>query len=463
MKSRLLQLNPAALALLVGDLLLLGFAFQYAYANSISTDLLLTDGFISLLAVYGLGWLVSAFINRIYRAERLANREDLFFDLASTFLVHLIIVLFYVVNLNVLYVPGKFILSLFGLGFSLVLAYRLVAIPALRAYKEAGVNAKKVVILGASEQGMALYNFFTSFKTFGYRFMGFFDHNTQGNPYREMVLGNLADMKEFCKREEVDEIYVALPNAPKSLIDELAKFADDHFMYLRIAAEASQVLSPARVYYYDEVPVATLRNEPLASKVNQALKRLFDIMFSSAVLLVLCLTVFPVIALLIKLEDPAGPVFFSQMRPGRKNKLFRCYKFRSMRVNQSTELQATKNDPRVTRIGAILRRTSLDELPQFFNVLIGDMSVVGPRPNMIKQLEMYSQLIDKYQFRHFVTPGITGYAQVNGFRGETPQVELMAKRVEYDVQYMEKWSLWFDVKIIALTAINMIRGEKNAY
>jgi len=163
------------------------------------------------------------------------------------------------------------------------------------------------------------------------------------------------------------------------------------------------------------------------------------------------------------MEDAAGPVFFVQKRPGKKNRLFGCYKFRSMRVNGSAEVQATKGDSRITKTGAFLRKTSLDELPQFFNVLLGDMSVVGPRPNMMKQLEEYSKTIDNYQFRHFVTPGITGYAQVSGFRGETREHSMMEKRVKYDVMYMEKWSLFFDIKIIFLTVWNAVRGEENAY
>jgi putative colanic acid biosynthesis UDP-glucose lipid carrier transferase len=151
------------------------------------------------------------------------------------------------------------------------------------------------------------------------------------------------------------------------------------------------------------------------------------------------------------------------MRPGKQNKLFDCYKFRTMRVNDNTEHQATKNDARITRVGAFLRKTSLDEIPQFFNVLLGNMSVVGPRPNMISQLQEYSSKIQNYRMRHFITPGITGYAQVHGFRGETKEIELMEKRVQYDVQYMENWSLWLDLKIISLTVWNAVNGEKNAY
>ncbi len=196
--------------------------------------------------------------------------------------------------------------------------------------------------------------------------------------------------------------------------------------------------------------------------VNAQIKRLFDILFSGLVLLVLSVSLFPVIALLIKI-DSSGPILFRQLRPGRNNRLFWCYKFRTMKVNDQIEVQASKNDTRITRIGAFLRKTSLDELPQFFNVLIGDMSVVGPRPNMQNQLLYYSKHIPEYPIRHTITPGITGYAQVSGFRGETKELYLMKKRVEYDLEYMQNWSLSFDIKIIWLTILNMIKGEENAY
>jgi putative colanic acid biosynthesis UDP-glucose lipid carrier transferase len=172
--------------------------------------------------------------------------------------------------------------------------------------------------------------------------------------------------------------------------------------------------------------------------------------------------IFPVIAIAIRL-DSVGPVFFKQLRPGKKNKLFDCYKFRTMYVNNKTEVQATWHDSRITKVGAFLRKTNLDELPQFFNVLLGNMSVVGPRPNLISQLEEYSKTIQQYKIRHFITPGITGYAQVNGYRGETRELELMEKRVYYDVLYIENWSLSLDIKIIFLTIWNMLKGDKNAY
>jgi lipopolysaccharide/colanic/teichoic acid biosynthesis glycosyltransferase len=167
--------------------------------------------------------------------------------------------------------------------------------------------------------------------------------------------------------------------------------------------------------------------------------------------------------LLIKLES-RGPVFFIQKRSGKDDEPFWCFKFRSMKVNtESDEVQATKDDPRITRIGAFMRRTSLDELPQFFNVFLGNMSICGPRPHMLLHTKQYSTSINKFMVRHLLKPGITGWAQVNGLRGETESPELMQKRVEYDLWYMENWSLMLDVKILFMTIINMFKGEKNAY
>jgi lipopolysaccharide/colanic/teichoic acid biosynthesis glycosyltransferase len=201
---------------------------------------------------------------------------------------------------------------------------------------------------------------------------------------------------------------------------------------------------------------------PLDDISARVQKRLFDILFSTFVIVFIFTWLFPIIALLIKLSSK-GPVFFIQERTGVNNKTFMCIKFRSMQVNaEANETQTTYNDPRKTAIGHFLRCTNLDELPQFINVFLGNMSVVGPRPHMIKHTIEYSKLIDYYLIRHFVKPGITGYAQVNGYRGETKQVIQMEKRVKYDRKYIEKWSLIWDLKIIWLTLFGK-DVSKNAF
>lgn len=211
------------------------------------------------------------------------------------------------------------------------------------------------------------------------------------------------------------------------------------------------------------LPIMIYRPNPLMSRWNRMLKRLFDMIFSLTVILLVSFTILVPIIIAIKCSSK-GPILFKQKRTGYRGREFTCLKFRTMKVNdKSDELQATKNDPRKTKVGDFLRKTSLDELPQFVNVLIGNMSVVGPRPHMVKQTEEYSRLIDKYMVRHMIKPGITGLAQVSGYRGQTEELWQMEKRVEYDVMYIENWSFWLDIKIIFRTVINAIQGEKNAF
>ena len=192
-------------------------------------------------------------------------------------------------------------------------------------------------------------------------------------------------------------------------------------------------------------------------------KRSFDILFSLFIILFVFSWLYPILAILIKLESK-GPVFFIQMRTGRNNTHFKCYKFRSMRVNTDADKkQATRDDHRITKIGAFMRKTSLDELPQFFNVLIGNMSIVGPRPHMLSHTEEYSQLTEKFKARHILRPGITGWAQIRGLRGEVKTAEAMIKRVDADVWYLKNWSFLLDLKIIFLTFWITLKGDKNAY
>ena len=211
------------------------------------------------------------------------------------------------------------------------------------------------------------------------------------------------------------------------------------------------------------VPFLSLHNDPLMRIENRVIKRTFDIVVS---LLFLC-TLFPIILLFVtiitKITMP-GPVFFRQKRTGIDGKDFYCIKFRSMKINaDSDRVQATKNDPRKTRWGNIMRKTNIDEFPQFWNVLMGDMSIVGPRPHMLKHTEEYSKLIDKYMMRHFVKPGITGWSQVTGFRGETKELSQMEGRVQGDIWYIEHWSFWLDIYIMYKTVANVIQGDKEAY
>jgi len=213
----------------------------------------------------------------------------------------------------------------------------------------------------------------------------------------------------------------------------------------------------------ESIPLLSIRTEPLQSPYNRIMKRAFDIVFSVLVLIFCFPPLFIIVGFLIKVSS-RGPILFKQKRTGQYGQIFECYKFRTMTINKEADSkQAEKDDPRTTKIGSFLRRTNLDEFPQFVNVIMGDMSVVGPRPHMLMHTALYSQLVDKYMIRHLVKPGITGWAQITGYRGETRTLEQMEGRIKRDVWYLENWSFFLDLKIVFVTIINMFRGEKNAY
>ena len=263
--------------------------------------------------------------------------------------------------------------------------------------------------------------------------------------------------------DKISKLIYLQSNFSNDEIQELVQLCRNNFVEFEVVPmEVHFFNKGVRVDQSAQFPILGRKREPLCQIKNQILKRVFDITFSLAVILLIFPWLFPIIALAIKLES-TGPIFFLQSRSGYWNKPFRLIKFRTMCVNSECNAkQAKKGDNRITRVGAFLRKTSLDELPQFINVLSGEMSIVGPRPHMLKHTEDYAKLIRSFMIRHEVKPGITGWAQVNGWRGPTEEVYKMAKRVEFDVDYIEGWNFWFDCKCIFLTTINAIRGEENA-
>lgn len=433
-------------------------ARKFGLAYGISQDQ--TTAF---LLIFSLCWVIAGF-NKIYHLNKFSLVKTISTHLMSILAIHIALLSAIMFFFEPYRMPINFLLGVYAFTVILIVGSR-VAYKIISKYLEfSGFDQRRFVIIGATAAGKSIQNFFESHDLSRYQFRGFFDNDKNGGIVDPaLIKGDLHAVKEFCVSENIDEIYFALPLTEKALVQEISQFADDNCIYFRIAPDFSSVVAENyNVLLYDSMPVLTTRKEPLGVSLNAALKRAFDIVFSLSVILTVFPFVVPLIALAIRL-DSKGPIIFKQLRPGKKNKLFECYKFRTMTVNNSTEFQALKDDPRVTRVGKFLRKTNLDELPQFVNVLLGNMSVVGPRPNMVSQLEEYSKKIERYKVRHFVTPGITGYAQVNGYRGETREPGLMEKRVEYDVMYLENWSLTLDIKIIFLTVWNMIKGEKRAY
>ncbi len=333
---------------------------------------------------------------------------------------------------------------------------------AIKRFRRRGRNYVRVVIVGTNRTARRLVNEMRNDKGFGYNILGNFDDDPRSD-FDGTYLGTIKQLDQFIKDRCIDEVFFTLSGEAAESFTDVAKIADDNLCSFYYVPQISQyVNSGYELRTLGSMPVLNLRRNPLNAPLNRALKRVFDIIFSSAFLIFSPIIFIPV-AIAIKLSSP-GPVFFKQKRTGHLGRSFNCLKFRTMRVNATADsAQATKDDPRKTRVGEFLRRTSLDELPQFINVFLGDMSVVGPRPHMLKHTEEYTRIIDQYMVRHVVKPGITGWAQVNGYRGITDEVWKMERRVEYDVWYIEHWHFFLDLKIIVRTVLNAIHGEKNAF
>ena len=360
---------------------------------------------------------------------------------------------------------------LFGLFYIVlivvIVSYRLAFRYFLELYRKQGGNVRKVILIGSHENMQELYHAMTDDPTSGYRVLGYFeDFPSDRYPSDILYLGHPQEVNNFLEQNvgRVDQLYCSLPSARSAEIVPIINYCENHLVRFFSVPNVRNYLK-RRMHFemLGNVPVLSIRREPLELLENRIVKRTFDIVCST---LFLC-TIFPfiyiIVGVAIKMSSP-GPIFFKQKRSGEDGKEFWCYKFRSMRVNtQCDTLQATEHDPRKTRIGEIIRKTSIDELPQFINVLKGDMSIVGPRPHMLKHTVEYSQLINKFMVRHFVKPGITGWAQVTGYRGETKELWQMEGRVMRDIWYIEHWTFLLDLYIMYKTVYNAIHGEKTAY
>lgn len=356
----------------------------------------------------------------------------------------------------------RYVFMFYGIFTLLLSLWWIVSRKLLKWYRSKGYNYKEIIIIGGGHAGagVRLMKQLEKDQGYGYHVVGYFD----SEPVEDLqcYTATFDKLVDFLNDHSVDEMYCALPDSEHNNLQDMINLAERNAIDFYYVPQFSKYISRRfEIETLGVVPVLSVRPHPLSNPINQFVKRAFDLAISSLVLLFSPIIFIP-IAIGIKLSSP-GPVFFKQERTGYRGRSFMCYKFRSMRVNDKSDtLQATKDDPRKTKFGNFLRKTSLDELPQFINVFLGEMSIVGPRPHMVQQTKEYSELIDKYMLRHTIKPGITGWAQVNGFRGPTDELWMMEKRVEYDVWYAENWNFMLDIKIMFLTVFNAIRGEKNA-
>jgi undecaprenyl-phosphate galactose phosphotransferase/putative colanic acid biosynthesis UDP-glucose lipid carrier transferase len=467
-KTNLYRYSPYAKFIgLFGDLFLLNSAILVSYYLRYGNIVRLTDSFAQpTLILSNLIWVFICLYFDAYNVMRVGYIETLFSKTTKLLGLYLCILFALIVFLNYDGVSRLRLMYFSAVFFSELLLFRYVFVWILKKIRKAGYNYRRVIIIGAGQKGKDIQKILSKDVSYGYQVLGFFDDvaSTKESASAGSV-GGLNEAIDFLKTNGVHEVYIASSNYASKEISKIILFCERNLIRLKFVPDFQNFTKSKRVEinFYDDLPVISFRQEPLESTLNRTVKRLFDIAFATAIIVCIFPWLFPIIMLAVKLSS-RGSVFFKQERTGEQNKVFWCYKFRTMHVNDlAHEQQATRHDARITNVGRFLRQTNLDELPQFFNVLFGSMSVVGPRPHMLKHTEEYSALINSFIVRQLIKPGITGWAQVNGFRGETHTLVQMEKRVEYDIWYIENWSFYLDIKILFRTIANMVRGDKNAF
>jgi len=421
---------------------------------------------IAILAAMGLA--ANYFqIARLYVFENLSRLASQFGKLAAawTGVMASLIALAYFTQTSVAF-SRAFALGWLALGFGALILVRLTMLVQIDRWRQQGRLAMNVAVIGAGEMGRAFLRHLADVRTQEYRIVGVYDDRRERLPEAiegQPVAGTVDDLIAYCKRNPVDEIVIALPWQASADLQELIKKLKVVPVDVKLCPDYIGTYLPARGFHaIAGIPMLSVLERPL-SGWSLVLKALEDRILA-AILLVVLSPLLLAVALAVKLDSP-GPALFRQRRYGFANNEIVVYKFRTMyhqRAEEPSVPQATKDDPRVTRVGRFLRRSSLDEFPQLLNVLFGDMSLVGPRPHAVAHNEQYAKIIDDYLARHRVKPGMTGWAQVNGLRGETDTPEKMRRRVQFDLYYIDNWSLLFDLKILALTPIAIL-GKENAY
>ena len=447
----------------IGDLFLINISFVLSYYFKFNSfDF--SDQYRFLLIIFNSVWILVAFVLNLYQLKRLRRLDRVLYNLFKNLLFNTFIISAILFSLKASEFSREHLYITYLMLFTLILLWRYIAIKLIYLYRKSGYNYKRVLIIGGGEVSDQLYKYFNSDDVLGVRLEGIFSDQSLMFETKSTYVGRYSEIEDFAINNNIDEIYYTLPLTYTKKIKSLINFSDKNMIRLMIVPDFRGFLyKRINIDFFDDVPVITLREEPLTDFINRVMKRLFDILFSLFVIIFILSWLFPIIAIIIKISS-RGPVLFKQKRSGLDNQEFNCYKFRSMTFSKEAHTkQATKNDSRITKIGAFLRKSSLDEFPQFFNVLFGDMSIVGPRPHMIAHTEQYSELIGKYMVRQLVKPGITGAAQVRGYRGETKELEDMEGRIRLDVWYIENWSLALDINIIFYTIWNVFKGDDKAY
>lgn len=466
--KQILRFNKVIkLIIITGDLCILNSVFIALY-YTIDIQTLgetFANSLLQLLVLLNLVYIICNYSKGFILHERIVRPENIIMRAVRNTFFHAVVFISLISLADFGTLSARFFILFYCCFLICLIIYRLTFRHILKLYRRAGGNSRTTILVGDGENMIELYHEIAGDPTSGFRILGYFAE-TPSPLYPEQCpyLGSPSSVLPYLRHCKTEHVYCGLPSSYSKEILSIINYCENHLIHFYSVPDIRRYLKRhMHLEMLGNVPVLYIRQEPLAQLENRILKRTFDIFFS---LLFLC-TLFPVTLLIIgtaiKITSP-GPVFFKQKRSGESGKEFWCYKFRSMCVNKNCDtIQATPNDPRKTRLGSFLRKSNIDEFPQFVNVLLGNMSVVGPRPHMLKHTEEYSKLINKYMVRHLIKPGITGWAQINGFRGETKELWQMEGRVERDIWYLEHWTFMLDLYIIYRTVKNVIKGEETAY
>lgn len=414
----------------------------------------------------GFGWILLSLNSKFYEIYRFTKVTRIIsLSFLQIILFSLIVFSFFGIFQEMAR-PLKQISAYLTVVFLTILAAKLSIYFLLQHYRKyLGGNYRSTIIIGNSSKAQQLAEFFDQHPNYGYHLKKTFPIEITPNTDTRSNDKALKDGLRYIMEEEINEIYCSMASVEDHQVKMLVDFADNNLKVLKFIPDSNKDIftKQFKLDYYDYIPVLSRRNLPTEEPVNKFAKRVFDIIFSSLVIIFLLSWLTPLLAIIIKLNS-RGPVFFRQLRNGLDYEEFYCYKFRSMKVNKEANTKLmSKNDSRVTSVGEFLRKTSMDELPQFFNVFIGNMSTVGPRPHMLSVSDEYAENFDKFMVRHLVKPGITGLAQVSGYRGEMETDQDVINRLKYDVFYVENWSLMLDIKIIIQTIFQVLKGDERSY
>jgi Undecaprenyl-phosphate glucose phosphotransferase len=452
---------------LISDLVLLNLSFLLSAILAQPFEILLArDYMFILLLILNIVWFVNTNLSGFYSDFFTRSFSFQFFNILKIVLFQIgLTVLFIFLTKEDLFTRNFIVF--YGLLLTISISLRTTIFKnVLISLRRKGKNIRNLLILGAGEVGKNFKETINHNPDFGYHFIGFLDNTIEA----EEVIGDLNQLDETLKQNEVDEVVIALSSQPPELLDEIIRICNINAVRIHIIPDYFRFLSSRfHISSIGNFPIITARQEPLEEVSRRFFKRSFDILFSFLVLVFLLSWLYPIIALLIKL-DSKGKVLFIQKRIGARNQMFECYKFRTLTCESSQETETFKpvllGDKRVTSLGNFLRKSNIDELPQFFNVLIGDMSVVGPRPHAIPYQDLYGKVFEEIKMRHNVRPGLTGWAQVNGLRGdvedENENNRRTILRMKYDLWYIENWTMRLDIQIILMTTWQMIKGDTKA-